>query len=83
MKTSFSDLSYKELLSKKEELAKKYQTSPGSIVTSFLFTIYKKMYVIIGEIKKERILECKQGENVQLMREDFYSLYISANKILY
>lgn len=66
-----------------EELAKKYQTSPGSIVTSFLFTIYKKMYVIIGEIKKERILECKQGENVQLTREDFYSLYVSANKILY
>ncbi len=70
-------------MAKISELAKKYNTCNGSIVTSFLLTIYNKTYVIIGDVKKERILESKNGENVKLSREDFYSLYQSANNILY
>ncbi len=73
---------YKELNQKLEELAEKYGVTATGIATAWILRHPANMQVIAGTTKCERLEEIVNGSNVNLTREEWYSLYMSAGNIL-
>ncbi|MDH5476644.1 MAG: aldo/keto reductase [Cyclobacteriaceae bacterium] len=60
------------------ELAKKYDTAPITIQLAWLQFLPITLRPIIGTTNPERIKQCTDSSFVELSREDWYSLWISA-----
>ncbi|MDH5368156.1 MAG: aldo/keto reductase [Cyclobacteriaceae bacterium] len=60
------------------ELAKKYDTAPITIQLAWLQYIPITLRPIIGTTNPERIRQCADSSTIELSREDWYSLWISA-----
>lgn len=61
-----------------KQLAAEYQVSREAIVLGFLLRHPAKIQPVIGTINLERIKACAQAMQVELSREHWYALYLSA-----
>ena len=59
-------------------LAAEYQVSREAIVLGFLMRHPAKIQPVIGTTNIERIKACAQATQVELSREHWYALYLSA-----
>lgn len=73
---------YKELNKEINILCDKYNVSNEAIVVAWLLRIPLKMQVIVGTTNPERLERISKAINFSLTREEWYKLYISANKQL-
>ena len=62
----------KNLLSK---FSKKYDTSPESILISWILKHPNKILPVLGSPEKKIIKACVEGININLSREDWFNLY--------
>lgn len=69
---------YPELNNKIKELADKYQVSGTTIATAWILRHPAGMQVIAGTTSEERLKEVVQACTVELSREEWYQLYLSA-----
>lgn len=60
------------------KLAAEYQVSKEAIVLAFLMRHPAGIQPVIGTTNPQRILACAQASSVQLTREHWYSLFVSA-----
>lgn len=60
------------------ELAEQYRVPAESIVLTWLLKHPAGIQPVIGTSQPQRILACGRAEQVQLSREDWYRLYLSA-----
>lgn len=60
------------------QLAEKYETTKPAILLAWLFKIPGIIQPIVGTTKPQRILACKDAMKVDLSREDWYGLWITA-----
>ena len=60
------------------KLAAEYQVSREAIVLGFLMRYPGKIQPVIGTTNPERIASCCQADKVNLSREHWYALYVSA-----
>lgn len=73
---------YAELNKKLDEIAEKYAVSKTTIVMAWLLSHPAKIQPITGTLKKERLVECLKASEIQLTREEWYAIYMSAGNIL-
>lgn len=59
-------------------LAEKYQANSDAIVIAWLMRHPANIQPILGTTNVERLIRCAQGVNIELSREDWYALYVSA-----
>ena len=65
-----------------EKYAKKYNTSKCAIASSFLLKLDKDIIVITGSTDINHIMEAKDGENINLSKEDWYRIYSECGHLL-
>ncbi len=73
---------YAELNKKLDEIAEKYAVSKTTIVMAWILSHPAKIQPITGTLKKERLVECLKASEIQLTREEWYAIYMSAGNIL-
>ncbi len=61
-----------------KKLSEKYDTNPAAILIAWILRLPYPIKPVIGTTKPERIKRCAEAANVQLNREDWYQLYITA-----
>jgi predicted oxidoreductase len=61
-----------------KELSEKYNTNHSAILLAWIFKLPYNLVPIIGTTKPERIKDCTDSLNIDLSREDWYNLWISA-----
>ncbi len=69
---------YPELNSKLKELAVKYNSAPTAIASAWILRHPANIQLISGSVSPDRIKEIVAGADVNLSREDWYALYLSA-----
>lgn len=69
---------YPDLNRKIKELADKYQVSSTTIATAWILRHPAKMQVISGTTSEARLKEIAQADTIELSREEWYQLYLSA-----
>lgn len=69
---------YPELNSKLNELAVKYNSTPTGIASAWILRHPANIQLISGSVSPDRIKEIASGADVNLSREDWYALYLSA-----
>lgn len=69
---------YPELNSKLNELAVKYNSAPTAIASAWILRHPANVQLISGSVSPDRIKEIASGADVNLSREDWYALYLSA-----
>lgn len=69
---------YPELNNKIKELADKYQVSGTTIATAWILRHPAGMQVIAGTTSEERLKEVVQACTIELTKEEWYQLYLSA-----
>ncbi|SDC71914.1 aldo/keto reductase [Williamwhitmania taraxaci] len=81
----YTETPHSQLTDKQQEtskivaaLAEKYSTTPASIVLAWLMMIPMNIHPIIGSTKPSRILACKDASSINITREEWYGLWISA-----
>ncbi len=60
------------------QTAEKHDTTPASILLAWLFKIPGTVQPIVGTTNPDRIRACKDAVDIELSREDWYNLWISA-----
>lgn len=73
---------YEMLNNKLEELAIKYNVSKNAIAISFILRHPANIIPILGTTSIEHLLEMIKAENIELTRQEWYSLYVSSGHIL-
>lgn len=73
---------YAELNKKLDEIAEKYSVSKTTIVMAWILSHPAKIQPITGTLKKERLAECLKASEIQLTREEWYAIFMSAGNIL-
>lgn len=73
---------YSELNKKLDEIAEKYSVSKTTIVMAWILSHPAKIQPITGTLKKERLVECLKASEIQLTREEWYAIFMSAGNIL-
>ncbi len=73
---------YKELNRVIDELSKKYNVPNTAIATAWILRHPANMQVIVGTTNVERLEAICKGVNINLTREEWYKLYMSAGHIL-
>lgn len=74
--------SYVDLNRELEELAKKYSTTVNVIATAWILRHPANMQVIAGTTNEQRLKEIASACNIELSRQEWYKLYLSAGNIL-
>jgi predicted oxidoreductase len=69
---------FKELNLKLEELASKYGATPTALALAWIVRLPDKMQPVTGTMNPDRLRECVKGIEVELSREDWYSIYLAA-----
>lgn len=73
---------FKQLNDEIDELAKKYSVSKEAIVVSWILRHPAKIQPIVGTTNPERLRRIVQATEVNLTREEWYSLYMAAGNII-
>lgn len=73
---------YAELNSELDRLAAKYGVTPTGIAVAWLTRHPANIQVVLGTTKPERVRESAAGSDVQLTREEWYSLFRAAGHIV-
>ena len=69
---------YPALNEKLDELAGKYGVTPTAVASAWILRHPAKIQLISGSVSPERIREIAAGADIELTREDWYSLYLAA-----
>lgn len=78
----FKDEKYKKTNKLLEDLAKKYNTSPCAIATSFLLMLGENIQVITGSTNIEHVKQSYDGTKIKLTKIEWYKLYCSTGNML-
>ncbi len=73
---------YPELNAEMEKLAAQYGVTKTTIATAWILRHPAKMQVVSGTASEKRLQEIVDAEKVDLTREEWYRLYLSAGHIL-
>lgn len=74
---------FSELNEVLDELAIKYNTTKTSLSVAWILRHPANIQVLVGTMTPSRIIECANGAKIELSREDWYKILISAgNKML-
>lgn len=73
---------FPELNKKLDELAEKYNTSSTAIAAAWILRHPANMQLISGTMNPQHLAEIADGMEIELTREEWYSLYLSAGHIL-
>lgn len=73
---------FPELNAKLDEMAKKYETTPTGIASTWILRHPANMQVIAGTMNVERIKQIAQAADIEMTRGDWYSLYLAAGNNL-
>ena len=73
---------YEALNIKLEELATKYNVTKNAIAISFILRHPANIIPIIGTTSVVHLLEMVKAKNIELTRQEWYSLYVSSGHIL-
>ena len=73
---------FPELNKKLNELAEKYNVSSTAIATAWILRHPAKIQTIVGTTNENRLRDICTASNIQLTREEWYSLYIAAGNQL-
>jgi len=73
---------YPELNKVLEELSEKYCVTPTGIATAWILRHPAKIQMIAGTTKTSRLKEIIDGSKINLTKEEWYRLYMSAGHIL-
>lgn len=65
-----------------DELAEKYHVTNNAIAIAWILRHPAKIQTIVGSTNKQRIRDIAQASDVVLTREEWYSLYMAADKQL-
>lgn len=68
---------YPALNEKLDELAGKYGVTPTAVASAWILRHPAKIQLISGSVSPERIREIAAGADIELSREDWYSLYLA------
>ncbi len=63
---------------KVRELAEKYNVSDTGMAIAWLLRLPEKMQPVVGSTNLTRLKEIAEASNIELTREDWYSLYLAA-----
>lgn len=61
-----------------QELAEQYTTNPSAILLAWLLRLPGRVVPVFGTGKTERIIDAAEALNVDLSREDWYRLWVTA-----
>lgn len=73
---------FPELNQQLEELAERYDTTPTTIVTAWILRHPAHVQMIAGTTNLNRLEEISRGSEINLTREEWYQIYLSAGHIL-
>lgn len=73
---------YPELNKKLDEVAEKYGVSATTIAVAWLLRHPARFQPIIGTMNLSRLAECVKACDVQLTRQEWYDIYLSAGNML-
>lgn len=73
---------YPELNNVLDELAKEYDTTPTAVATAWVLRHPANIQLIAGTTKIQRLEEIIDGSKINLTREQWYKIYLSAGHIL-
>ncbi|KAF1304731.1 aldo/keto reductase [Enterococcus sp. JM9B] len=73
---------FPELNQKLQEMAEKYKTTPTGIASAWILRHPANMQVIAGTMTPHRIEEIAKASEIEMTREDWYSVYLAAGNIL-
>jgi predicted oxidoreductase len=73
---------FPELNQKIDEIANKYEVSNTTIAAAWLLRHPAKMQPVIGTMNINRLKDCCKATEIQLTREEWYSIYRAAGNIL-
>lgn len=73
---------FPELNQRLEELAEKYHTTPTGMASAWILRHPAKMQMIAGTMNLQRIKEIAAASEINITREEWYSLYQAAGNIL-
>lgn len=65
-----------------DELAEKYNVTNTAIATAWILGHPANMQMVAGTTNKERLVQIAKATQIQLSREEWYRLYLSAGHIL-
>ncbi|MBR1722936.1 MAG: aldo/keto reductase, partial [Treponema sp.] len=74
--------SYPELNPVLNELGQKYGASPTAIATAWILRHPAKIQVVTGTTSTEHLKQAAEAGRINLSREEWYRLYLSAGHIL-
>lgn len=74
--------SYPDLNWRLGELASAYNTSKNAIAAAWILRHPANIQIIAGTMNRERLEDIAKATEIQLSREEWYSLYLSAGHIL-
>lgn len=80
--TFINNPKYAKLNKVLEELSKKYNTNKSAIALAWILRHPAHIQPIIGTTSKQHLHESLEALQVQLTREEWYALYMSAGKML-
>lgn len=69
---------YPVLNDKLDELAQKYGATPTAIAAAWIFRHPAGIQLISGSVSPDRLREIAMGSDINLSREDWYSVYLAA-----
>lgn len=73
---------YPELNKKLDEVAEKYGVSATTIAVAWLLRHPARFQPVIGTMNLSRLAECVKACDVQLTRQEWYDIYLSAGNML-
>lgn len=73
---------YEKLNNKLEELANKYNVTKNAIGISFILKHPSNIVPVIGTTSVKHLLEMIKAKDVNLTKEEWYSLYLSSGYFL-
>jgi predicted oxidoreductase len=73
---------FPELNQQIDEIAAKYEVSNTTIAVAWLLRHPAQMQPVIGTMNTDRLKDCCKASDVQLTREEWYSIYRAAGNIL-
>ncbi len=73
---------YPKLNETLNELAEKYETTPGGIVTAWMLRHPANIQMIAGTMNTAHLKEVVDATSIQLTRQEWYRLYLDAGHIL-
>ena len=80
---SFIDnLKYEKLNKKLEEFAKKYNVTKNAIAISWILRHPANITPVLGTTSTVHLIESMKAKNINLTKEEWYSLYLAAGHIL-